>query len=65
MYVVGQGLLSHEAKIEILQAAAQEMVGRELSISEEQVRQALAPVHLVKVTNCRGGVAPEEATETR
>jgi argininosuccinate lyase len=57
---VRQGLPSHEAKIEILQAAAQEVVGRELSISEEQVRQALDPVHFVKVTNCRGGVAPEE-----
>ena len=57
---VRQGLPSCEAKIEILQAAAQEVVGRELSISEEQVRQALDPVHFVKVTNCRGGVAPEE-----
>ncbi len=57
---VRQGLPSHEAKIEILQAAAQEVVGRELSISEGQVRQALDPVHFVKVTNCRGGVAPEE-----
>jgi hypothetical protein len=57
---VRQGLPSHEAKIEILQAAAREVVGRELSISEEQVRHALDPVHFVKVTNCRGGVAPEE-----
>lgn len=57
---VRQGLPSHEAKIEILQTAAQEVVGRELSISEEQVREALDPVHFVKVTNCRGGVAPEE-----
>lgn len=57
---VRQGLPSREAKIEILQAAAQEVVGRELTISEEQVRQALDPVHFVQVTNCRGGVAPEE-----
>jgi len=56
---VRQGLPSYEAKIEIFQAAAQEVVGRKLSISEEQVRQALDPVHFVKVTNCRGGVAPE------
>ncbi len=57
---VRQGLSSREAKIEILQAAAQEVVGKNLSISEEQLRQGLDPVHFVKVTNCRGGVAPEE-----
>jgi argininosuccinate lyase len=29
-------------------------------MSEEQLRQALDPVHFVKVTDSRGGVAPEE-----
>ena len=29
-------------------------------MSEEQLREALDPVHFVKVTNSRGGVAPEE-----
>jgi argininosuccinate lyase len=57
---VRQGLPSREAKIGILQAAAQEVAGRELSISQTQLRQALDPVHFVRVTNCRGGVAPEE-----
>jgi len=57
---VKQGLPSREAKIEILQAAAQEVVGKEMKMTQEQLRQALDPAHFVKVTNCRGGVAPEE-----
>lgn len=57
---VKQGLPSREAKIGILQAAAQEVVGKELSMTEEQLREALDPAHFVKVTNSRGGVAPEE-----
>jgi len=57
---VRRGLPSREAKIELLQAAAQKVVQQELSITEEQLREALDPVHFVKVTNSRGGVAPEE-----
>ena len=57
---VKQGLPSREAKIEILQEAAQEVVGKKLKMSEEQLRKGLDPVHFVKVTNVRGGVAPEE-----
>ena len=52
---VKQGLPSREAKIEILQEAAQEVVGRKLKMSEEQLREGLDPVHFVKVTNVRGG----------
>jgi argininosuccinate lyase len=57
---VKRGLPSKEADIEILQAAAQEVVGKKLNMSEEQLRESLDPVHFVKVTNSRGGVAPEE-----
>jgi argininosuccinate lyase len=57
---VRQGLPSSEAEIDILQAAAREVVGRKLKISQEQLREALDPVHFVNVTKSRGGVAPEE-----
>ena len=57
---VRQGLPSCEAKIDIFQAASQEVCGKKSSLSEKQLREALDPVHFVKVTNCRGGVAPEE-----
>ncbi len=59
---VRQGLPSSEADVDILQAAAQEVVGKNLKMSEQRLRQALDPVHFVKVTNSRGGVAPEEVT---
>ena len=57
---VKRGLPSSEADIEILQAAAQEVVGKKMKMSQDQLRKGLDPVHFVKVTNCRGGVAPEE-----
>lgn len=57
---VKQGLPSKEAKIEILQAAAQEVVGKELTMTEEQLRRGLDPVHFVEATDSRGGVAPKE-----
>jgi argininosuccinate lyase len=57
---VRQGLPSSEADIDILQAAAQEVVGKKLKMSEQRLRQALDPVHFVKVTKSRGGVAPNE-----
>ena len=57
---VKKGLASKDAEIGILQAAAQEVVGKKLSMTQEELREALDPVHFVKVTNSRGGVAPEE-----
>jgi argininosuccinate lyase len=57
---VRQGLPAAEAKIELFQAAAKQVAGKESSLTEEQLRQALDPVHFVNVTNSRGGVAPEE-----
>jgi len=57
---VRQGLPSSEARIEILQSAAHEVVGKRLKISQERLRESLDPVHFVNVTNCRGAVAPAE-----
>ena len=57
---VQRGLPSSQADINILQAASQEVTGKRSTLSEKQLREALDPVHFVKVTNCRGAVAPEE-----
>ncbi len=57
---VKRGLPSREADINILQEAAQEVIGRKLKMSQEQLREGLDPVHFVNVTNSRGGVAPKE-----
>lgn len=57
---VEKGLPSMEADIRIFQEAAQEVVGKELDMSQDRLREALDPVHFVNVTNSRGGVAPKE-----
>lgn len=57
---VQRGLPSREADINMLQAASQEVAGKGSSLSQEQLREALDPVHFVNVTNCRGGVSPVE-----
>ncbi len=49
-----------EADIALLQRAAHEVVGKDLGMTEEQLRQALDPVHFVNATNCRGAVSPVE-----
>ena len=55
-----ENIPASEAHIELLEAAAKGVVGRELGMSEETLRRSLDPVHFVKVTNSQGGVAPEE-----
>jgi len=57
---VQRGIPSREADIDILQAAAQEVVGKKLNMSEQRLREALDPVHFVEVTDSQGGVAPKE-----
>ncbi len=55
-----QGIPSREASLELFQEAAQEVIKKKLEMTEERLRELLDPVHFVKVTNCRGGVAPKE-----
>jgi argininosuccinate lyase len=57
-----QQIPSSRADIKLFQQAAEAVVGKELDMTEERLRQALDPVHFVKVTRSRGGVSPEEVT---
>jgi argininosuccinate lyase len=55
-----QQIPSSQADITLFQQAAQTIVGRELDITEDGLRQALDPVHFVNQTRSRGGVSPAE-----
>ena len=45
---------------EILQTAAQEVLGRELSLSAEDLQKTLSPENFVAIRTIYGGTAPEE-----
>jgi argininosuccinate lyase len=45
---------------EIMQTAAQEILGKPLSLTAQEVREALNPEHFVRIRNIWGGPAPEE-----
>ncbi|MCK5806027.1 MAG: hypothetical protein KAI66_24560 [Lentisphaeria bacterium] len=49
-----------EASLELFDEAAQKALGRKLGISEARLRELLDPAYFIKVTNSRGGIAPEE-----
>ncbi len=55
-----QGLPAAEARADVLDAAAQNVIGKKLGMDDARVRELLDPVYFVKVTKSRGGVAPEE-----
>ena len=49
-----------QATSELLDAAAEEVIGRKLGMTEARLRELLDPAYFVKATNSQGGVAPEE-----
>lgn len=51
-----------QADIKVFQAAAKEVLGHELDMSQSDLNRLLDPVHFVKVTNSKGGVAPSEVS---
>ncbi|HHY58905.1 MAG TPA: argininosuccinate lyase [Chloroflexi bacterium] len=55
---VQDGISSSQLTLDRLQAAARQVLGRELLFTEAQFRQALDPVHFVAVRTGEGGVAP-------
>jgi argininosuccinate lyase len=55
-----QKIPATEARAELLDEAAQEVLGRKLGMTEARLRELLDPAYFVKVTNSRGGVAPDE-----
>jgi argininosuccinate lyase len=55
-----QEIPATQAKASLLEEAAQQVVGRKIGMSDARLRELLDPAHFVKVTNSKGGVAPEE-----
>ena len=48
------------AQTKLLDQAAEKVLGRKLGMAEARVRELLDPVHFIRVTRSKGGVAPEE-----
>ena len=55
-----QKIPATEARAELLDEAAQKVIGRKLGMAEPRLRELLDPAYFIKVTNSRGGVAPVE-----
>ena len=55
-----QKIPATKARAEMLDAAAQEVIGKKVGMTDARLRELLDPAHFVKVTNSKGGVAPEE-----
>jgi argininosuccinate lyase len=49
-----------EANAELLDNAAEDILGRKLNMPEERLRELLDPEYFMKVTNSKGGIAPDE-----
>ncbi len=54
------GIPAREARAEMLESVAEEVIGRRLGMTDERLRELLSPEHFVEVTDSRGGVAPRE-----
>ena len=55
-----KNVAAYEVTSEMLDEAAVKIIGRPLKMDEEEIRQALDPVHFVEAHNSVGGVAPSE-----
>jgi len=55
-----QGIPATRAQTELLDQAAEEVLGRKLGIAEERLRELLTPEHFINVTDSKGGIAPDE-----
>ena len=55
-----QEIPATEARAELLDEVAQKVLGRKLGMTEIRLRELLDPSYFLKVTNSRGGVAPDE-----
>ena len=49
-----------KARTELLDEAAEKVLGRKLGMAEARLRELLDPAYFLKVTNSRGGIAPDE-----
>jgi len=55
-----QKIPATEARAELLDKAAQNVLGRKLGMAEARLRELIDPAYFIKVTNSRGGVVPAE-----
>ncbi len=55
-----QKISATKARAELLDVAAEKVLGRKLGMTEARLRELLDPSYFIKVTNSRGGVAPDE-----
>jgi argininosuccinate lyase len=55
-----QKIPATKARAELLDEAAQKVLGRKLGLAEARLRELLDPAYFIKVTDSRGGVAPDE-----
>jgi argininosuccinate lyase len=51
---------SKDADIDIFQQVSRDFIGRELDLTEKELRALLDPVHFIHVTNSTGAVSPKE-----
>lgn len=55
-----QKIPATEASAALLEAEAEKVLGRKIGMTDARLRELLDPAHFVKVTNSKGGVAPQE-----
>ncbi|MBU7315258.1 argininosuccinate lyase [Paenibacillus oleatilyticus] len=57
---LAQGLAANEITLSIVNESARRHIGRDTSLTEETLRQALDPVHFVEIRSLPGGPSPKE-----
>ena len=55
-----QKIPATEARADLLDSAAEEVLGKKLRMTDARLRELLDPAYFIKVTNSKGGVAPKE-----
>ncbi|MFD7520840.1 argininosuccinate lyase [Paenibacillus chitinolyticus] len=61
---VSEGLAANEISLTMVNEIARQVIGRDLSITEEAFRSSLDPVHFVYIRTLPGGPAPDEIRST-
>lgn len=57
---VQSGLRADQISLELVNESARDTIGRELTLTAEELRLALDPVHFVQIRSLPGGPAPDE-----
>lgn len=57
---LAQGLAAHEITLSLVNESARRHIGRDTTLSEETLREALDPVHFVDIRSLPGGPSPKE-----